>query len=202
MSEPITPDRDDWLALWISVGIAAVGAVTTIVNTVSRLTEVAPGHDIPVRVPLHSVSADLPLGPNGAAVTAAVDTATVTVADPSPATLVALWAEPIWVCVTVLAGLAVAALFFLMVARGQLFTRGGSRLALAGGLVVAAGWLGSTLLTNMTTSGALAAISDQTYESITFTVSLVPVLAILLLGGLGAALKIGERLQRETEGLV
>lgn len=202
MSETTLPDRSDRVALYLSVGVAAIGAIAVLVTMVSRLAEVAPGHDIPVTVPLAGESVGLPLGPGGAEVTAQVDAATVTVADPAPATLFALWAQPIWLAVAILAGLAIAAVFFLRVARGQIFTPGAARLAIAGGAVVAAGWLGSTILTNMTTNGALAAISDGTYESVTFTVSLAPFLAILLLGGLGGALQIGERLQRDTVGLV
>jgi hypothetical protein len=202
MSELPIPERDDRVALYLSVGIAAIGAVATLVTTVARLVEVAPATDIPVRIPLDGEHVELPLGPDGTPVWATVDTATVTVANPAPATLFALWAQPIWLALAVLAGLALASLFFLRVARGEIFTRGAARLPLAAATVVGAGWLGSTVLTNMTTNGALAAVSDGTYESVTFTISMVPFFAILLLGGLGAALQIGEKLQRDTAGLV
>lgn len=202
MSDTAAPDHNDRVALYLSVGIAAIGAIATLTTTIARLLEVAPGHDIPVSVPLEGLSVGLPLGPDGAQVNAHVDVATVNVADPAPATLFALWAQPIWLAIVVLAGLALAAMFFLRVARGRVFSRGASRLAIAGAVVVGAGWVGGTILTNMTTNGALAALSGGTYDSVTFTVSMAPFVAILLLGGLGGALQIGERLNRDTEGLV
>ena len=202
MSEALLPDGSDRLALRISVGVAAVGAIITVAAAIARLSEVAAGHDIPVTVLLSETSVGLPLGPNGADVTATVDTATILVNDPEPATLFALWAEPIWLALAVLAGLWLAAVFFLRIARGEIFTRGASRLALAGGLVFAAGWAGSLLFSTMSANGALAAVSDGTYDQISMFVSLTPILVILFLGGLGSALQIGEKLQRETAGLV
>jgi len=202
MSEALLPDGSDRLALRISVGVAAVGAIITVAAAIARLSEVAAGHDIPVTVLLSETSVGLPLGPNGADVTATVDTATILVNDPEPATLFALWAEPIWLALAVLAGLWLAAVFFLRIARGEIFTRGPSRLALAGGLVFAAGWAGSLLFSTMSANGALAAVSDGTYDQISMFVSLTPILVILFLGGLGSALQIGEKLQRETAGLV
>ena len=202
MSEALLPDGSDRLALRISVGVAAVGAIITVAAAIARLSEVAAGHDIPVTVLLSETSVGLPLGPNGADVTATVDTATILVNDPEPATLFALWAEPIWLALAVLAGLWLATVFFLRIARGEIFTRGASRLALAGGLVFAAGWAGSLLFSTMSANGALAAVSDGTYDQISMFVSLTPILVILFLGGLGSALQIGEKLQRETAGLV
>lgn len=202
MSEPITPRRDDRLGLQLSLGAAAVGAVATVVTTVRRLIDVAPGHDIPVTVPLNGESVGLPIGPDGAAVTATVDAATVIVADPAPATLFALWAQPIWTGLAVLAGLAIACVLFLRIARGTVFNGGASRLVYAAAVVVMVGWFGGSMLTNMTTNGALSAISDYTYDSTIFSLSLVPSVAVLVLGALGVALQIGERLQKDTEGLV
>ena len=202
MSENGTPDRSERTALYMSIAITGFAAAVTAVTAISRLTEVAPGHDIPVTVPIADESVGLPLGPNGAMVTTQVDTVTVTVNDPAPATLFALWAQPIWMALCIIAGLVLAAMFFARVARGQIFTRNASRIATAGATVVAVGWLGATVLTNMSTNGALAAISDKTYESVIFNVSMVPFLAVLLLGGLAGALQLGERLQRDTEGLV
>lgn len=202
MSQHTAPDRADRIGLYLSIGLVAVGAVLAIWSAVDRLREVAGGDAIPVLVPLGGETAQLPLGPDGAQVTATVETATVEVADPAPATLFALYAQPIWTAMVVCAGLVIAALFFLRLARGKAFSRGATFLAYGGAGVIAAGWLGGTILTNMTTNGAMSALSDYTYGAATFEASLVPFLAILLVGAVGAALQIGERIQRDTEGLV
>ncbi|MGC4175528.1 hypothetical protein [Demequina sp.] len=202
MSDTIVPTPSDRAALYLSIGVAAIGAVATIATTIARLVEVAPGKDVPVTVQLEEQTVGLPLGPNGALVDASVDTATIVVPHAEGATLFALWAQPIWLCLCVLAGLALAAMFFLRVARGQIFTKRASRLALYGALVVGAAWLGSGIFTAMAMNGALATVSDGTWDSGFIVVSFTPFLAILLLGGLGGALDIGERLQRDNEGLV
>jgi len=54
----------------------------------------------------------------------------------------------------------------------------------------------------MTSNGALSAVSNYTYDSVTFAVSLAPAIAVLALAAVGVAIQLGERLQRETEGLV
>lgn len=196
------PDRADRIGLYLSIALAAIGAGLAVWTAIRRLLEVGDGTHVPVTVPLTGEEAQLPLGPDGSAVTAVVETATVTVPDPAAATAFALYAQPIWDAVFVCLGLAVAAAFFLRLARGRVFTQGIVRLVYIATGVVAVGWLGSTILTNMTTNGALSALSDYTYDSVVFDAGLTPVLGILLLGAVGAALDIGQRLQRDTEGLV
>jgi len=203
MNDQSTPlKRSERIALYLSAGIVIAAIAAGGAGTVLRLIEVAPGHDIPVPVTLSHEQAALPLGPDGAAVTVDVETATVVVADPAPTTLFALWAQPIAQLLVIAATMAIAAAFMVRLARGRAFERGTARLAYAGGAVIVGGWFLDTVLTAIATNGALAAVSDQTYESLLFEISLGPVLAVLIIAAVGVALQIGERLQRETEGLV
>jgi len=202
MNDASRLDRSDRIGMYMSIGMVLVGAALAIAAAVRRLIEIAPGTDVAVTVPLSGESAQLPLGPDGAAVLATVDTATVVVPDPAPATLFALWAQPIWDAALICALLMLVALFFLRLARGLAFAPHAGRLPYAAAAVVTVGWLGSGILTNMTTNGALSAISDYTYDSAIFEVSLAPVLALMVLAAMGAALQAGERLQRDTDGLV
>lgn len=195
-------DRSDRVGMYMSIVLVAIGAALTVYGAVQRLSEVAAGGAIPVLVPLAGETADLPLGPDGSLVSAQVETAIVHVSDPAVATLFALWAQPIWSVVFIIAGLVLAAMFFLRLARGKAFNHGAARLALIGAGVILVGWFGNTILTNMTTNGALSRLSDYSYDSIVFEVSFLPVLGVLLIAAIGAALQIGERLQRDTEGLV
>ncbi len=194
--------RSDRIGFYFSILWVALGAVLAIVAAVGRLTEVAPGTDIPVLIPLSAESASLPLGPGGAAVAVDVASATVIVPDPSAATLFALWAQPLWLVVVVCAAMALSAMFFLRLARGRAFSRGAASIAFVGAGLVAANWLVGFLLASMTTNGALSAISDNTYQDWTLEFGFAPVLGVLILAATGAALQLGERLQRETEGLV
>jgi len=202
MSNTSEVDRSDRLGLYITAGAAAIGIVASIVATVARLLEVAPGHDIPVRVALDAEAVALPLGPNGAPVNTTVDVATVLVTDPAPATTFALWAEPI-VAGLMWSGLfVVAALFCLRLARAQVFTRSTARLLFTGAGILTAGWVFGSILTSMTSNGALAAISEGTYEGGAFAVSAAPAIGVWVIAAVGLAVQVGERLKRETEGLV
>ncbi|MCB2413229.1 hypothetical protein LGT39_10285 [Demequina sp. TTPB684] len=200
MSAPLK--RSDRVSLYISAAIAIAAIAAGAAATVVRISEVAPGHDIPVVVPLADEQAELPLGPDGAAVTVDVETATVIVPEPAPATLFALWAQPIVQLLVIAAAMVIAAAFMVRLARGRAFERGTARLAYAGAGVITGGWLVETILTNMTTNGALSAISNYTYEAALFEVTLGPMIAVLVIAAVGVALQIGERLQSETEGLV
>ena len=195
-------DRNDRIALYLSIILAAVAIVLAGWGAAQRLIEVAPGHDIPVVVPLSGEQAALPLGPDGAAMTVNVETATVVVQDPASATLFALWAEPIVQFLAIAAGMVVAAMFFLRVARGRAFERGTAALVTIGASIVAGGGFVGSILNNMTTNGALSAVSNYTYDSVTFTADLAPFIWILVLGAVAGALQLGERLRRDTEGLV
>lgn len=203
MTDDVTKlDRADRIGLYIAIGlaVAAIGLVGW--GSAQRLAEVAPGHDISVLVPLSGEQAALPQGPEGAPVTVDVETATVVVADPSPATLFALWAEPIVLFLAVAAGMIVASKFILRVARGRAVEKGTARLVFIGASILAGAWFIGAILTNMTTNGALSAISDYSYDSTIFAADLSPFMWILVLSAVGGALQLGERLRRDTEGLV
>lgn len=203
MNDQSTPlKRSERIALYVSAGIAIAAIAAGAAGTVLRLVEVAPGHDIPVLVPLSNEQAALPLGIDGAPVTVDVETATVVVADPGSSTLFALWARPIAQLLVIAATMAIAAAFMVRLAKGRAFEPGTARLAYAGGGVIAGGWFVDTVLTSVTTNGALASVSDQGRESMLFEITLGPALAVLIIAAVGVALQIGERLQRETEGLI
>ena len=202
MSEVTQPDKSDRLGLYITAGAAGIGIVASIVATVARLLEVAPGHNIPVRVALDAQAVALPLGPSGAAVDTTVDVATVLVNDPSAATTFALWAEPIVAGLMWIGLFVVAALFCLRLARAQVFTTSTARLLYTGAGILTAGWVFGSFLTSMTSNGALSAISDGSYEGGAFAVSAAPVIGVWVIAAVGLAVQVGERLQRDTRGLV
>lgn len=202
MSELTTPDQSDRLGLYITVGAAAFGIVATVVTTVSRLVEVAPGKDVPVVVALDGQKTMLPLGPGGAPVAGTLDAATVVVPDPAGATLFALWAQPITAGLTWIGLLVVAALFCMRLARAEVFTKSTAQLLYVGATILTAGYAFGALFTLMTSNGALAAVSDGTYDATSMTLSLAPAIGVLALAAAGVAVQVGERLQQETAGLV
>ncbi|MFG6493658.1 hypothetical protein [Microbacterium sp. P03] len=194
--------RSDRTGMYLYAVLSLAGIVAVVAWVVSRLVEVASARSIPVLVPFTGETAPLPIGPAGSAVDVSVDRAVIDVADPAPATLFAVWAQPVVVGLTLIALIAIAGLFCLRLARGRAFRRGTARLMYTGAGVVAVGWVLGSILSNMTVNGALAAVSDRSYDGVVFESDLTPVFVILVLTAVATAFQIGERLQRETEGLV
>jgi hypothetical protein len=203
MSSPVTTlSRSDRIGMYATIVLGGLGAIGTVWATVARLFEVLPGHDIPVLVPFQGETAELPIGPGGAAVSVTVDQAIVTVADPAQATLFALIAHPIVNGLAILAGIALLCLFCLNLASGRAFAASTVRIVFFGSGLLLVAWILGSLFQTMGVNGALAAVSDHEYDGVLFEVDFTIIFGILALGAIAAAFQVGHRLQRETEGLV
>lgn len=201
--EPVAkPDNADRVGLYATAVAAGVGFVAVLITTISRLVEVAPGHNIPVTVKLEHETLPVPLGPNGSPIDGIVSEAVVNVVDPAPATLFALWAEPLTWGITWMALLVIGGMLCMRFARAQVFNRTTYRLVYAASAVLTAGWMFGSVFSNMTVNGALSAVSDYTYEVTRINFNLAAVIGIIVLAAIGTAIQLGEKLQRETEGLV
>ncbi|MRG60154.1 hypothetical protein GE115_09770 [Agromyces sp. CFH 90414] len=192
----------DRVGMYLTVVLAAIGVAVTAWAVGARLVEVLPGTDVPVLVPFVGEQATLPIGPDGAPVEVDVDRAVVTVPQPAAATQFALVAQPIVTGAATIAAIAMLALFAWNVARGRAFARANVRIVIAATFTLLAGWVFGSLFTTMGVNGALSAVSEYTYDGVLFSTDWTAFWGILALGALGAAFQIGERLQRETEGLV
>lgn len=196
------PGKADRIGMYATIFLAVDGAIAAAWATIARLVEVLPGRNVPVLVPFVDETAALPIGPGGAMVDVTVDQAMVTVPQPAAATQFALVAEPIVHGVAIIVGIALLALFCWNIASGRAFSRSNVRLVAWSAVVLAAGWFLGTILTGMTVNGALSAVSSYEYEGVLAVIEWVPFYGILALGALGVAFQIGQRLQREVEGLV
>lgn len=199
---PTVLSRADRIGMYGTIAVAAAAAAATTWGAVARLAEVIPGRDVPVLVPFLGETAPLPIGPDGAPIDVQVEQAIVTVPRPAPATQFALVAEPIVHGLAIVAGIALLALLCWNLARGRAFARANVRIVFWGAGVLTAGWFLGSLLTTMTVNGALSAVSDYGYDGITFSTNWAVPFAILAIAAVGAAFQVGERLQRDTEGLV
>ena len=126
----------------------------------------------------------------------------MTVPRPAPATQFALVAEPVVHGLAIVAGdHAARAAVLEPRPRPCLRARQRAHHVLGAG-VLTAGWFLGSLLTTMTVNGALSAVSEYDYDGITFSTNWAFPFAILAIAAVGAAFQVGERLQRDTEGLV
>ncbi len=197
-----TLSRSDRIGLYLTVLLGAVGAAVTTVTAITRLAEVIPGHDIRVLVPFVNETAPLPIGSNGAPIDVSVDQAIVTVADPGAVTLFALIADPIVTALTIIAEIVLLCLLCVNIARGRAFHRRTVHIVSWSSGVLLVGWVLTSLFRTMGVNGALAAVSDHSYDGVLFQTDFTPVFGVLALGAVLLAFQIGHRLERETEGLV
>jgi len=195
-------DRGDRYAGWFTAAAAAIAGVVVIVQAVGRVAEVLPNRDVPVLAPFAGEHTQLPIGPGGAPVTVAVDQAVITASDLAPVTVTSLVLEAVVVAIGLLGALACLALLCVNLARGTAFSRTNSRLVVLGTFSLLIAWALGGLFRTMGMNGTFAAVSEHTYDNVIFATDLAPVAAILALGAVATAFAVGERLQRDTEGLV
>ncbi|WP_139416305.1 hypothetical protein [Agromyces laixinhei] len=194
--------RSDTAGMYLTILLGAVGIAVTIFTLVNRLVEVVPGRDVPVLVPFAGERATLPIGPDGASVGVSVDQAVVTVPHPADATQFAIVAQPIVTGLAIIAGIVLLGLLCWNLAHGRAFTRQNTMIIWWGTAVLVVGWLFDRLFTTMAVNGALSAVSEYSYDGVLFEMNFTPLFGLLALAVVGAAFQLGERLQRDTEGLV
>ena len=199
---PTALRRSDQAAMFVTIALAVLGVVATAWTAIVRLLEVLPGTDVPVLVPFMDETAPLPIGLDGALVQVAVTQAIVTVPEPAAATQFALVAQPIVAGAATVAVIALLAVFAWNVARGRAFSRANVRVVWWATFTLLVGWILGGLFTTMGVNGALSAVSEYSYDGVLFSTDWAAFWGIMALGVVGAAFQVGERLQRDTEGLV
>ena len=206
MSETIqthTIKRGDAMSLWIFM-IAGVGiAIWTVWSAVARIVEVLPNRDVSVLAEFSGTTAEAPIGVDGAPIAVELDRAVVT----APALPVAsLWALVIQQVVFVVAVLAVVVCLVWLarnVSRSRVFSRTNTVLVTTAGLTGLIGYFAVPFFGNMAANGAFAVLSDRTFDNVILSVEpFALILAAFVAALLSTVFAVGERLQRETEGLV
>ena len=198
--ESLTRSDRVGLLLVIAGGVFAAGV--TLVVSVVRIAEIVTNRDVPVRAPFVDTPAQLPVGPDGAAVTVLVDEATVRVSDMAGITVASLVIAQVALAVTVVLVVACGYLLCRNLMRGIAFSRTNSRLITVCSGVILFGWFATTMFGNMGINGAFAALSEHTYDNARFGINWTPCFVALALAVVAVAFQTGERLQRDTEGLV
>ncbi|MBF0672707.1 MAG: hypothetical protein IR160_08990 [Salinibacterium sp.] len=195
--------RGDVVAMAFFMLMGGVFAIMTLVQCVRRTIDVLAGDGVRVFAEFIGTPADAPIGPGGAARTVELDSAWI-LPDALPAASVwALVSEQVLIAASVVTVIASLLALLWNVLRGRVFSRANTRLILTAGF---AAFLGSALapfFANMGANGAFAQISDGTFNNVVQSVEVMPLFAVAFLAALGGTVfGVGERLQRETEGLV
>jgi hypothetical protein len=189
--------------LWSVLVVGAVVIVASLVRLVGDVARLLPNRDVPVDVLLTGAHVELPIGPGGALVPATVDVAALTVSDMPVATFAsALGAAAVPPLATIAVTVCVLLLCRQMLS-GRFFSRTATRLITAVSVLVAGGWALHLAFTVMATNGVLALVADPAVaDEVRTPVSWTAILAAMAVGALAAAFGAGERMQRDTEGLV
>lgn len=195
--------RSDRADLWTVIIVGAVAAAVTVGFAVNRLADILPNSGVEVLVPFADTAAPVPIGPDGALVPVEIDQAVLTVSG-LPGVVVASLALAVVVdalmVLTIIACLGT--LCRNLMTRGRAFSRTNTRLVITTAIALIAGTSIGTLLQTMGVNGAFATVSERSYEAMVATASLAPYFIATGLAAVALAFKAGERLQRETEGLV
>ncbi|MCM3501309.1 hypothetical protein M3667_05370 [Microbacterium sp. P26] len=188
--------------LFLIGGVAI--AIAAVVQSVIAIAQVLPNRDITLLAPFVATEAQAPLGPDGATVAVQLDSASVTVASLQPAALGALVVSHVLVAVAMVTVVTLLLILCFGILRGRIFSRGHTALVTAAGLVAIAGMYFVPFFHNMAVNGALALLSDGTYDrAVVGTVDLLSIFGVAFVVALaGTAFAVGDRLQRDTEGLV
>lgn len=201
-TEPVRMSLSDRIGLVVMIVLGGAVAIWSVYSTASRIVEVLTASEIPVLAPFLGEAAHLPIGPGGGSVSVEVEEAVLFVGDPAPATLVALVAAPIVSTAAMLVVIACIALFCRNLLKGVAFSRTNTRLVMTTSVTIIAGWAVASLFTTMGVNGAFAALSDHEYDNVIFSTNFTPAIVALVLSAVGLAFQAGERMQRDTEGLV
>lgn len=203
-TQPRILSRGDTIGftLFLIGGVAI--AVSAVVQTIIDLASVLPNRDITLLAPFVATEAQAPLGPGGSPVAVQLDSASVTVASLQPASLAALVISHVLFAVAMVTVVALLLVLCFGILRGRIFSRAHTVLVTTAGLVALAGMYLVPFFHNMAVNGALARVSDGTYDrAVVGTVDVFTIFAVAFVVALaGTVFAVGDRLQRDTEGLV
>lgn len=182
-------------------GVAIAAYIT--VSSVIRIITLVSGTMIPVLVEFVDQPVEAPLGADGANITLELDRASITVPSLPPVAIGADVLGQIAQIVTIVIVIGCLLLLARSILTGTVFSRRNTRLVMVAGIVGLVGFAAVRFFENMLANAAVAAVTDNAVHNA--VISIEPftfILAAFVISVIGTAFVIGDRLQRETEGLV
>ncbi len=201
---PYRPSRWDAVGIVLFIALGAAIAVWTVVGAVLRIVEVFSGAPIPVLVDFVNTTAPVPMGPGGEEFPVLIDRGWVQTADLPTASVVAAVLEPVLFAAGIVTAVVCMVLLSLSLLRGRVFSRTNTALATGAGLSGIIAFALSSFFGNMVANGAVARISEYSFQDAAI-LAMEPfplLLGAFALAIVGTVFIVGDRLQRETAGLV
>lgn len=197
------PTRSDRIGLGMFSLAGIVIAVWAVWNAVARIVEVLPNHDVTVLGAFAGTMADAPIGPDGAAASVELDRGLITVPSLPGAALAAIVIQQVVLIVAVV-GVVFCLLWLIRnILAGQVFSRTNTVLVGTAGTTAVLGYAAVPFFGNMAANGAFATISEHSFNNVIIAVEPFSLIALAFIAALaGTVFAVGDRLQRDTEGLV
>ncbi|MDQ1082817.1 MULTISPECIES: hypothetical protein [Microbacterium] len=203
-STPRTLSRGDTgsFLLFMVAGVAIAG--WAVVRSIGNIIAAVGNRDVRVPVEFLGTVAQAPIGPGGALVPVQLTDAVVTAPSLPLASLWALFLAEGLFAASVATVVTLLLVLCIGILRGRIFSRRHTRLVAAAGVVSLIGAIGVPFFHNMVANGALAWLSERTYDrGLTQQIDLPVLIVIGFVAGLSSTVfAVGDRLQRDTEGLV
>ncbi len=195
--------RRDRLGLWCFVSFGVVAAVTTVYRSVARVIEVLPNDGVTVTADFAGTTAQAPIGPGGSDAAVQLERAVLTVPSLPVASVGAIVIQQAVLAVGVVVVVACLSLLIRNIAAGRIFCARSTRYATGASIAGFATYALVPFFGNMAANGAFARLSDRTFDNVVMSADVTG----LVLAGFLAALAstvfaIGDRVRRDTEGLV
>lgn len=198
-----TIKRSDAVGLWIFMVVGAAIAVWTGIAASQRIMEVLPNTDVTVLGQFAGTIGSAPIGVDGTPIDVELERAMLTVPALPVAALWAIVIQQVLLVITVLT--VVVALVWLgrNVTRSVVFSRTNTVLVSTAGIVGLIGYAAVPFFGNMAANGAFAVLSKRTFDNVVMSVEPFSLVLLAFVAALmSTVFAIGERMQRDTDGLV
>lgn len=195
--------RADISALWffIAAGVAFAGLITA--KSIQRIVEVLPNKNVSVPAWFVDTMANAPIGPDGTDVAVQLDRAILLVPEVQQIVLWTIVIQEVLLILTVVVVTASLVWLTRNIMRGTFFSRTNTVLIAVAGGVGLVGYAAVPFFGNMAANGAFAVLSDYTFDNALITIDPFTFIVIaFFVALLGTIFSIGERMQRDTEGLI
>lgn len=201
--ETYRPSKGDRVSLGLFAVFGVAIAAASLWSAVARILEVLPNTDVEVRGEFAGTTGQAPIGPGGAPVDVALDRATLTVPSLPDASLWALVAAQVVLATTVVVVVGCLVRLIRDVAAGEIFSPRNTRLVGWAGGVGFLGYAAVPFLENMAANGAFARLSDRTFDNVILTAEPLDLVMVgFVVAMAGTVFAVGDRLRRDTEGLI
>jgi hypothetical protein len=205
MQTTATPSisRADAVSLWLFMIAGVVIAAWGIAAAALRIIEVVPNRDVDVAAEFVGTPAEAPIGPGGSLLPVELERAIVTVPALPGASWASLIIQQLVAATTIAVVVACLLLLCWAVMRNQVFSRRNTALVAVAGITGTIGFAAVPFFGNVAANGAFNRLSSGDFNNVVMSVDLMPLFFLAFVAAMAATVfTIGDRLRRDTEGLV